>query len=268
MSKLNFCCNISWLFRENDFTERFQLAADAGFKAVELGWPYEVEIEKLVSAKEKAGVELILMNSGSIRNLGFAAIPGAEDDFKTEFHLALDYAKALKCKKIHIMAGKLPDDCTQYVNEDCRAKHYPEYTATFIKNLQYASEKLAREGIIGLIEPINSRKDVPNYFLTTHQQACDILDKVNRPNIKYQLDFYHLQLMDGNLTGNFKKLLPRIGHIQISQVPGRGEPSFPGEINYDYVFNLLENHGYTDWIGCEYAPTKGTEESLEWFKKM
>ncbi|XP_039258450.2 putative hydroxypyruvate isomerase [Styela clava] len=267
MAKLNFSCNISWLFRESEFTERFQLAADHGFKAVELGWPYSVKIEKLVAAKESAGVELILMNTGSIQSLGSAAVPGSEEDFKQELDLAIQYAKALKCKRIHIMAGQLPDDCTKYIDEDHKAQYYPEYTKTFIANLQYASEKLMAEGMTGLIEPINCRKDVPRYFLTTHEQACSILDQVGRPNIKYQLDFYHLQLMEGNLTANLKRLLPRIGHIQISQVPSRAEPSSPGEINYDYIFNLLESLCYRDWIGCEYAPSKNTDNSLKWFKE-
>nr|XP_009943245.1 PREDICTED: putative hydroxypyruvate isomerase [Opisthocomus hoazin] len=149
--------------------------------------------------------------------------------------------------RIHLMAGRVP------LGAD-RAAVAGEMEATFIENLRYAADLLAQEDMIGLVEPINSRITDPRYFLNTPHQAAAILEKVGRPNLKLQLDLFHCQIMDGNLSRNLETYFPLIGHIQIAQVPGRHEPDSPGELNFPYIFELLESLGYTGYVGCEYAP--------------
>ncbi|NXY49582.1 HYI isomerase, partial [Ceuthmochares aereus] len=161
--------------------------------------------------------------------------------------------------RIHLMAGRVP------LGAD-RAAVAGEMETTFIENLRYAADLLAQEGMIGLVEPINSHITDPRYFLNTPHQAAAILEKVGRPNLKLQLDLFHCQIMDGNLSGNLEKYFPLIGHIQIAQVPGRHEPDSPGELNYNYIFELLESLGYSGYVGCEYAPKGDTVEGLGWLR--
>ena len=253
MVKLKFCANISWLYKDYPVLERYQHARDDGFEGVEMAWPYEFSTDELVAAKTKAGVEQVLINTGCVETLGNAAVADKKEKFQEELDQAIQYAKALDCKRVHIMAGR--------VERSGRPKAYE----TYVGNLMYAADKLKKEDMIGVIEPIN-KYDVPGYFLDDTMQAVGILELVDRPNLMYQLDFYHLQIMNGDLTRNLKNLFPRVGHIQISQVPGRNQPSFPGEINYPYIFSVLEDLDYNGWIGCEYKPSKETSESLDWFK--
>ena len=253
MGKLKFCANISWLYKDSPLLERYQLAKIDGFEGVEMAWPYEFNAVELAAIKNVAGVEQVLINSGSVETLGLAAVPDKRDGFRKELDQAITYAKALSCRRVHIMAGR--------VERSERPKAYE----TYVKNLCYAADRLKQEDMIGLIEPIN-KYDVPGYFLNDTMNAVGILELVDRPNLKYQLDFYHLQIMNGDLTRNLKNLFPHIGHIQIAQVPTRNQPDFPGEINYPYIFSVLEDLGYDGWIGCEYKPSKDTSETLDWFK--
>uniref|UniRef100_A0A4W3GWG1 Hydroxypyruvate isomerase n=1 Tax=Callorhinchus milii TaxID=7868 RepID=A0A4W3GWG1_CALMI len=191
--------------------------------------------------------------------LGLGAVVGQQDEFRSGLDLAVKYAKALDCKRIHLMAGRVP------AGQD-KASVTKKMECTFIENLKYAADILSKEGILGLVEPINNRITDPNYFLNTPHQAVQILQKVDRPNMKLQLDVFHWQIMDGNLTQNINTYFPLIGHVQIAQVPGRNEPDSPGEVNYSYIFNLLEELGYQGYIGCEYAPKGNTVDGLGWLK--
>ncbi|XP_067369486.1 putative hydroxypyruvate isomerase isoform X2 [Channa argus] len=264
MAPLKFCANVSWLFTElPDFSQRIYAAASAGFQAVEAAWLYDSDLQELQRAREATGVEVVLINTppGDLKagELGLGAVPGREAEFRQGLDLALQYAKALDCKRIHLMAGRVPV-----------GSHRPavakEMEAIFVKNLNYAADILSKEGITGLIEPINTRITDPRYFLDSPHQA-KILEKVRKPNIKLQMDIFHWQIMDGNLTQNIHKYLPVIGHVQIAQVPGRNEPNSAGELNYSYLFNTLENQNYQGYIGCEYKPLGSTQEGLDWIKE-
>ncbi|XP_060887452.1 putative hydroxypyruvate isomerase [Labrus mixtus] len=264
MSSLKFCANISWLFTElPDFSQRIYAAASAGFQAVEAAWLYECDLKELQNARGATGVEVILINTppGDVKSgdLGLGAVPGREKEFREGLDLALKYAKALECKRIHLMAGRIPSGSN-------RALVAKDMEAVFVQNLTYAADVLSKEGICGMIEPINTRVTDPRYFLDSPHQAAAILEKVGKPNIKLQMDIFHWQIMDGNLTQNIEKYFPIIGHVQIAQVPGRNEPDTAGELNYSYLFNTLKQHGYQGYIGCEYKPSGSTKEGLGWIK--
>ncbi|XP_072918897.1 putative hydroxypyruvate isomerase isoform X2 [Hemitrygon akajei] len=249
---LNFAANLSWLFPEVDtLLLRVEAAAHAGFQAVEVAWPYDTEATELKAALEKNGLEIVLINTppGNKERgeLGLGVDPQRQAEFRRGLGLAVQYAKTVNCKRIHLMAGRIPMGLG-------RSADSSKMEATFIENLKYAADILSMEGMVGLIEPINTRITDPNYFLSTPQHAVEILRQVDRPNLKLQLDVFHWQIMDGNLTQNITNYFPHIGHIQVAQVPSRNEPDSPGEINYQYIFNLLEKLGYKDYIGCEYTP--------------
>ncbi|XP_029767465.1 putative hydroxypyruvate isomerase [Terrapene carolina triunguis] len=188
---------------------------------------------------------------------GLGAVPGRQAAFREGLALAVKYAKVLGCPRIHLMAGRVP------VGTE-RATMALEMETTFVENLRYAADILAQEDMMGLLEPMNSRITDPRCFLTTPHQAAAILEKVGRPNLRLQLDIFHCQIMDGNLTQNLKMYFPLIGHIQIGQVPGRHEPDSPGEVNFPYLFQLLESLGYEGYVGCEYTPQGDTLEGLCW----
>ena len=254
MGKLKFCANISWMFKEVPFLDRFQAAADAGFSSVEIAFPYDFSLSEMVTLKQNAGLEVVLINSGSIKTLGNAGNTKNSQLFKDEIDQAIEYAVGLGCKKIHIMAGKLAENVTKQ-----------QAQATFVENLKYAADKLYTHGIVGLVEPISSFS-VPDYVVNTSVEAMDIIKQVGKENIRYQMDVFHLQTMEGNLTKKIKDNFSLVGHIQVSQVPQRNEPSSFGEINYSYIFQLLEELGYTGWIGCEYNPSSTTVKSIKWFQ--
>ncbi|NXV32290.1 HYI isomerase, partial [Rissa tridactyla] len=191
--------------------------------------------------------------------MGLAAVPGRQAAFRQDLSAAVQYARAVGCPRIHLMAGRVP------LGAD-RAAVADEMETTFIENLRYAADLLAQEDMIGLVEPINNRITDPRYFLNTPHQAAAILEKVGRPNLKLQLDLFHCQIMDGNLSRNLETYFPLIGHMQIAQVPGRHEPDSPGELNFPYIFELLESLGYSGYVGCEYAPKGDTLEGLGWLR--
>ncbi|XP_053995082.1 putative hydroxypyruvate isomerase [Hylaeus volcanicus] len=258
MTNLKFAANLSFMFKEaQSITERYKLAKEAGFTAVESGFPFGFTIKDVSEAKRNAGVEQILINvfTGDVSKgeLGFAAIPGEEDNFKKSINLTIEYAKALGCKRIHVMSGKVSKVTSD--NDD-----------VYEKNLLYAVEYFQREGIVGLIEPINSIS-VPNYYMNSFQKGLDIVKRINSPNLKLLLDIFHLQHISGNITKHIKELLPYIGHVQIAQVPDRHEPDTPGEINYKYVLSTLEKEGYNGYIGLEYLPKSSSVEGLSWIQK-
>ncbi|XP_076663487.1 hydroxypyruvate isomerase-like protein Gip [Andrena cerasifolii] len=256
---LKFAANLSFMFTEAPtIIERYKLAKDAGFKAVESGFPLGYSSKEVLEAKKNAGVEQILINvfTGDVSKgeLGFAAIPGEEDNFKKSIDLTIEYAKALNCKRIHVMSGKVSEATS--TNDD-----------VYEKNLSYAAEKFQKEGIVGLIEPINNIA-VPNYYMNSFQKGLSVVKKINSPSLKLLFDIFHLQYICGNITDNIKELLPYIGHVQVAQVPDRHEPDTPGEIDYKYVLSTLEKEGYSGYVGLEYRPKSSSVKGLSWVEKF
>jgi 2-dehydrotetronate isomerase len=253
---LRLAANISFLFKELPFLERFAAAAEAGFKLVECHWPYDNSIEALRDRLDRAGLSLVMVNTapGNLEagDFGLGAVPGREADFQAALDQALLYVSALGAKRIHCMAGKVPVTATAH--------------RTFIDNLRTAADKALTKGVALVIEPINTRS-APGYFLTRSQQAVDIIQEIDRPNVKLLFDVFHLQIMEGDIITRLEKLLPMIGHVQIAAVPSRAEPD-EGEINYRAVFDALERIGYGGVVGCEYLPRAGTADGLVWRKKL
>lgn len=260
-NKLKLAANLSMMFQEiPKLSERYQAAKDAGFRYVECTFPYDEPAEVLKEAKEKAGVEHVLLNSWpgdlSQNQLGLATLSSKEKEFREKLELTIEYAKALSCERVHIMAGKYPKTLDQATEE------------TYLNNIEYAAGRLQKENILGLIEAVNSKISVPNYFLDDPSKAFEYVKKINHPNLKMQCDVFHVQIMNGNLTSNLKKWFPVIGHIQIAQAPDRGEPNSAGEINYAYIFKLLQDLQYDGYIGLEYKPTGLTTEGLSWIEQF
>ncbi|KAM3915558.1 putative hydroxypyruvate isomerase [Leptodactylus fuscus] len=261
---LRFAANVSWLFQDiPDFPGRIGAAARAGFRAVEVAWPYASDLGEMKAALRENNTELVLLNSppgnASAGELGVSAVPGRQDGFRSGLEQAVTWARELGCTRIHIMAGRVPSGIE-------RASIEKKMEETFVENLRYASDILNEAGIVGLIEPINCRISEPRYFLNTPLQGASILQKVGRDNVKMQMDLYHWQIMDGNLTENIKTYFPLIGHVQVAQVPHRNEPDSPGELNYQYLFDLLQGLGYQGYIGCEYKPRGDTVSGLRWME--
>lgn len=254
---VKFAANLTMMFTEVDFLDRFEKAADAGFNAVEFLFPYDYEPDQLAQYIEKYHFEQALFNlypgdwAGGEK--GFAALPGEEKRFKESVEQAIPYAVALKCKKVHVMSGIVNP---KYTRE--------QHVETFISNIRYAADRFAEFGIKVVLEPLNSR-DVPNYFISHQREAVDLIRQVERKNVGLQFDAYHAQIMDGDLTVLIKDLAPYIGHVQIASVPDRHEPD-EGELNFNHIFRVLDEAGYDGWIGCEYNPRTTTEEGLSWFK--
>ncbi|KAJ0172219.1 hypothetical protein K1T71_012192 [Dendrolimus kikuchii] len=254
---MKFCANISFMFSEaSTILERYALAKEAGFKAIESGFPFGCTLEQVKQAKENAGIEQVLINlkTGDTTKgeLGVTAVPGKEDEFKENFRTTIDYAKAVQARKVHIMAGKM-DTVT------------PQNWETYENNLKYAVDILRAENLLGLIEPIN-QYSVPKYFLNNFTKAVEIIKRINSPNLKLMLDVFHLQQISGDLSHAITNLMPYVGHVQIAQVPDRNEPNTPGEVNYEYILRHLAESGYNDWIGLEYKPLGNTKDGLTWIK--
>lgn len=252
-----FAANLTLLFTEVTFIERFAEAHRAGFKAVEFLFPYAFDAQELALQLEHNSLEQALFNlppgDWDAGERGFAAIPGREQEFKESVATALHYALALNCKKVHAMSGIVDSRFT-----------YQEHLATFIDNIRYAADAFAKHDITLLIEPLNNR-DVPGYFVAHQRDAVELIKQVKRANVKLQLDLYHAQIMDGDLSILIRELADYTGHIQIASVPQRHEPD-EGELNYPHLFNVLDESGYSGWIGCEYNPRRSTIEGLGWVK--
>ncbi|XP_068098617.1 putative hydroxypyruvate isomerase [Hyperolius riggenbachi] len=264
MPALRFSANVSWLFPEiSDVPGRIRAAARAGFRAVEVAWPYDCQPGEVRAALAEERLQLVLLNTppGDTQagELGLAAVPGRQDGFRTGLEQAVKWAVDLGCKRIHLMAGRVPAGLERESAEK-------EMEETFVENLRYAADILNEAGLVGLIEPINCRITDPRYFLNTPQHAAEILGKVGKDNLKMQMDLFHWQIMDGNLTQNINKYFPLIGHVQIAQVPHRHEPDSPGELNFPYLFHLLEELGYQGFVGCEYKPLGDTVAGLGWME--
>ncbi|PHM36787.1 2-oxo-tetronate isomerase [Xenorhabdus innexi] len=253
-----FSANLSTMFNEVPFIERFARASGAGFKGVEYLFPYSESVERLTELLQEYQLSQVLFNmpagNWADGNRGFACLPGREKEFADGVYKALEYALPLKCKQIHAMAGKLDERFSLEQQKEC-----------FIANIQYAADIMVKFDINILIEPINIY-DMPGYFLTRQEQAESLLKDINRKNVLIQLDLYHCQIMEGNLLQTIERMWGKFSHIQIASVPGRNEPDI-GEINYFWLFNKLDEMGYQGWIGCEYYPTHCTETGLGWLVK-
>jgi hydroxypyruvate isomerase len=251
-----FAANLSFLFTDVPFDQRFARAAAAGFAGVEYLFPYPWPAPEVAEWLAAAGLEQVLFNlpagDWAAGERGLACLPGRRGEFADSVERALDYARLLACRLVHCMSGLTPAGVAD-----------AELQATYIANLRHAADRLATVGATVTIEPINSRLDMPGYWLDDIGRAVRLLDAIGRDNVKLQLDLYHAQIIQGDLARTVQANLGRIAHIQIADNPGRHEPG-TGEIHYPYLFDLLDRLGYAGWVGCEYQPLNGTEAGLGW----
>ncbi|MEL0020744.1 MAG: 2-oxo-tetronate isomerase [Rickettsiales bacterium] len=250
-----FAANLSMMYTEIDFPDRFGAAAADGFDGVEFLFPYEWPAADVAEWREAAGVAQALFNAPpgdwERSERGLAALPGREQEFQDTIGTALEYAAALRCPRIHVMAGLRPDG----VADD-------ELYDTYQRNLLFAASQAAEQGRNIVIEPINTR-DVPGYFLNRQADARRIVDAVGMPNLLVQMDLYHVQIVEGDVAMKIREFIDKVDHFQIAGVPERHEPDI-GEVNYPYLFDLIDELGFHGWIGCEYRPRGNTSEGLGW----
>jgi hydroxypyruvate isomerase len=243
------------MFNEVPFLERFRAAAAAGFGAVEFLFPYDHAADDIAAALERHQLTNVLFNgppgNWAAGERGMACLPDRRDEFRRGIATAVEYAVRLGTPSLHVMAGVVPAGADLAPHRAC-----------FVESLRFAADALAAHGRTALIEPLNHR-DIPGYFLTKQADAHAIREAVDRPNLKVQMDFYHAQISEGDLATTFRKYVDAIGHVQIAGVPGRNEPD-RSEIDYAFLLNLIDEAGYTGWVGCEYRPRAGTDEGLTW----
>lgn len=245
------------LYPEIDFLDRFEAAAKDNFQAVEYLFPYDFAKEEIVARLKHNGLQQVLFNgppgdwAGGER--GLACLPGREAEFRESLAKAIDYAVALDCPRIHVMAGLLSDGLAREAAQ-----------AIYVDNLRWAAAEAAKAGCDVLIEPINTR-DIPRFFLNRQDHAHEIVEAVGAFNLKVQMDLYHCQIVEGDVAMKLRQYLPtgRVGHLQIAGVPERHEPDL-GELNYDYLFDVIDALGFDGWVGCEYRPKANTSAGLQW----
>ena len=248
-----FAANLGYLFTDRPLLERIDAAAACGFKAIELQFPYDVPASAVKAAIAKNKLTVLGINTPpGVRDgeFGLAAVPGREQDFQALFARALDYIATIGGSAVHCLAGKVAPE------------QRPAAERIFIDNLKAAADLAAAKNIGLLIEPINAR-DRPNYFLNRVEHAADIIAKAGKPNLRLQFDFYHVQIVGGDLLHRLEKYLPVIGHLQCAAVPSRHEPD-EGEVNYPALFEAVDRLGHQGWIGAEYRPRGRTEDGLSW----
>ncbi|MDR5865463.1 hydroxypyruvate isomerase [Halomonas koreensis] len=250
-----FAANLSMLFTEVDFLDRFQAAAEAGFKGVEYLFPYDFEAAEIKQRLDDNGLSQVLFNlpagDWGAGERGIACHPDRVEEFRAGVDRAIEYAKVLGNTQVNCLAGIQPEG----VSDD-------QARQTLVDNLRFAADKLEAAGILLIAEPINTR-DIPGFFLNRTEQALALFDEVGSSNLKLQYDIYHMQIMEGDLAPTIEKHFDRIAHVQLADNPGRHEPG-TGEINYPFLFAHLDRLGYQGWIGCEYKPQAGTREGLGW----
>ncbi len=254
-----FAANLSMLFTEHPFLDRFEHAAAAGFQAVEFMFPYAFEAEAIRQRLDQSGLQLVLHNlpagDWDAGERGIACLPGRQAEFRAGVAQGITCAQTLGVGQLNCLAGKAP------AGIDGAVLH-----ATFVENLRFAAAAFQAANLRLLIEPIN-HFDIPGFFLTRTAQAAAILGEVGASNAFIQYDLYHAQRMEGELAATIEKYLPRIGHIQIADNPGRHEPG-TGEISYPFLLGHLDRIGYGGWVGCEYKPATTTEAGLGWLQQM
>ncbi len=250
-----FAANLSMMFCEVPFLDRFAEAAAAGFKGVEYLFPYDFSTNDLISCLRDYSLQQVLFNMPAgdwqAGDRGLASIPGRELEFSANLDAMLSYANILGCQRVHMMAGIPPQDIS-----------YQQARDTYIRNLQLAARACRSDGITVLIEPINLR-DMPGYFLHHQDQALELIEQAGEANIALQMDLYHCQITEGNLAKRIYENIEKIAHMQIAGVPERQEPDC-GEVNYPYLFQLIDDLGYNGWVGCEYHPAVQTQAGLGW----
>jgi hydroxypyruvate isomerase len=265
--------NLSMMYAELPFLDRFEAAARDGFKAVECAFPYAWPAHELAARLAANGLQLVLLNAppGGSTPEGFvaavdqgsrgtASVAGREAEFRAGVRHALDYAAALDCPRIHLMAGLLPEDATR---EALRG--------VYVDNLRWAAQQAAEAGREVLIEPINMR-DVPRYFLNRQDHAHSVVEEIDMPSLRVQMDLYHCQIVEGDVASKIRKYLPsgRVAHFQIAGVPERHEPD-AGELDFRYLFGVIDEVsaacGWRGWVGCEYRPRAGTAAGLGWARE-
>ncbi len=253
-----FAANLTLLYNEHGFPDRFAAAAKAGFTGIEYLFPYDFDKNQLAEQLRKHKLVQVLHNlpagnwAGGER--GIACHPDRVGEFQDGVGRAIEYATALECKQLNCLAGITPANVAT-----------DKVRATFVSNLKFAAQKLKQAGIRLLIEPINSTRDMPGFYLDHTQQALDIIAETGSDNLFLQYDIYHMQVMEGDLANTIEKNLKLIPHMQLADNPGRHEPG-TGEINYSFLFDFIDRIGYTGWIGCEYKPATTTDAGLGWIK--
>ena len=259
-----FAANLTMMYTEHAFLDRFAAAAKDGFTAIEFLLPYDHPAQAVADRLKGNGLRQVLFNSPTgnwaAGERGITALPGREQEFRDGFLRALDYAHALECPRIHAMAGLAPADADRARLRD-----------TYLSNLAWAADRAQPAGIQVLIEPI-AQRNMPGFFLNRQDEGHAIAAEIGKPNLGILMDLYHCQVEEGDLAIKIRKYLDNpqqthIGHFQIAGVPERHEPS-TGEVRYGYLFDLIDQLGYEGWIGCEYIPQAGTSEGLGWFKDL
>jgi len=248
-----FAANLGYLFTDRALPERIDAAAAAGFQAIELQFPYDVPASEVKAAIARNKLTMLGVNtppSGRDGEFGLAAVPGREQEWQTMFARALDYVTAIGGSAVHCLAGMVA------------AEQRPAAERVYVDNLARVADLAAKTNVTLLIEPINGR-DRPNYFLNHVEHAAAVIAKVGRPNLRMQFDFYHAQIVGGDLIRRLEQYLAVIGHLQCGSVPDRHEPD-EGEVNFPGVFAAVDRLGYRGWIGAEYRPRGRTEEGLDW----
>ncbi|MDN6179738.1 MAG: hydroxypyruvate isomerase [Halomonas subglaciescola] len=250
-----FAANLSMLFSEVDFLDRFKEAGDAGFKGVEYLFPYDFEAAEIKKRLDDNGLEQVLFNlpagDWGAGERGIACHPDRVEEFRAGVDKAIEYAKVLGNTQVNCLAGIQQEGVS---DEEARK--------TLVENLRFAADKLKAADLLLIAEPINTR-DIPGFFLNRTEQALALFDEVGSDNLQLQYDIYHMQIMEGDIAPTIEKHLKRIAHVQLADNPGRHEPG-TGEINYPFLFSHLDGLGYDGWIGCEYKPKAGTKEGLGW----
>jgi len=253
-----FSANISMLFKELEFPERFEAAAQAGFKAVEIQFPYAWDKGRLAQIAQHAGVEVVLINipggDPEKGDRGIGCLPSRVREFRDAVGKGIEYARELGCKQMNCLAGVAPPDVAPALLH-----------ATYVSNLRYAANELALAEMTLLVEPISTHT-VPGFFLSRTTQALALIDDVGAANLKLQYDLFHMHIMGDDLATTLSANLAKIGHMQVADVPGRHEPG-TGEIGFPPLFDLVDRLGYKGWIGAEYAPAGKTEDGLAWVRK-
>jgi hydroxypyruvate isomerase len=250
-----FAANLTMLFGEMPFLDRFAAARAAGFRGVEYLFPYDFDKAELREQLAQHGMIQVLHNlpagNWAAGERGIAILPDRVEEFRDGVHRAIDYARALDCKLLNCLVGIAPSDADVF-----------ELNEVLVGNLRYAADELSKQGIRLLIEPINTI-DIPGFFLNRTEQAAQIIADVGSPNLFIQYDIYHMQIMEGDIARTAQKHLARIAHVQLADNPGRNEPG-TGEINYPFLFRHLDAIGYRGWVGCEYKPRTTTVDGLGW----
>lgn len=257
-SSLRFSANLSFLFTERPFLDRCDAARAAGFRAVEFHFPYAWEVAAIDRAKRAADIDIVLFNlpagDWEAGERGIACLPERREEFRSGVELAIEYAVGLGVPQLNCLAGLAPPGCASAVAIE-----------TLRQNLAWAAARLAAHGLTLLLEPLNTR-DTPGFLIATSEAAIKVIDAVGAPNLRLQYDLYHAQVMEGNLAQTLESLLPRIGHIQLADNPGRHQPG-TGEIRFPYLFEQLSRLAYSGWIGCEYRPSGRSEDSFDWMPR-